>query len=66
MLNDEQKEESNDRDNYPVITDDGLDDPGKESELALVKYGQFLQGLLNIEKKDLYVCSVHNPAANLS
>src|SRR4030042_6070807 len=53
MLNEEQTEESNDRDNYPVITDEGSDDPEKESELALVKYNQFLQGLLKIEKNEI-------------
>ena len=53
ILNYEQTEESNGRDNYPVFTDEGSDDPGKEPELALVKYNQFLQGLLNIEKDEI-------------
>ena len=53
ILNDEQTEESNDPDNYPVIADEGLDDSEKEPELALVKFSQFLQGLLNIEKDEI-------------
>jgi len=53
ILDDEQTEEFNNTDNYPVITDYEPDDSEKEPDLALVEFNQFLQGLLSIKKDEI-------------